>query len=582
VIATVGLVLATGCHEQHRRSTDHRVYGAIADRQRAALGFTSDVDMVGSSTADASGERMYALNPRPLDSELPESFNKPTEISPPEANAAEAADTGDTPAGSQKEVASETTAEVFDLRQALAYANARARDLQNAKEDLYLAALDLTLERHLWTPQFSATLTSEYEDFEQDDTFDQALTTVAEVAVRQRLPLGGEIAARAVASFVNDLNEHVTTGESGQFILEADIPLFRGAGRVAYESRYTAERELIYAVRSYERFRRSFLVTVASAYFNVQQRKTAIRNTEQSHRSRYEAWEKAEFIERMGRSKTVFDAPRAQSSLRDAEVALARANEDYETAMDRFKILIGMPVTESLDVPNQTDDRASESLDRLLTAVPLEEAVATALTFRLDLLNDADRVDDMRRGVVIAKNRILPDLDLSGRLVSNSDPDHRSTSTLSVERTSWTAGLQFRVDDRRTEISEYRAALIDERRAGRSHEQFRDQVRADVRRTLRRIAQTASVRAIQEMNVAENARRLEAAKVQFDLGKQTNQDVVDAEADLLAARNDYADAVAAYRISILEFRRDTGALRVSDDGCWTEPGAAEDAVGAGP
>ncbi len=142
----------------------------------------------------------------------------------------------------------------------------------------------------------------------------------------------------------------------------------------------------------------------------------------------------------------------------------------------------------------------------------------------------------------------------------------------------------MRIDDRRAEISDYRAALVDERRAERSHEQFRDQVRADVRRAVRRIAQAASVRSIEEMNVEENAVRLEAAKVQFELGRQTNRDVVETEEDLLRARNNYAAAVAAYRISILDFRRDTGTMRVTETGGWGGPSLRDDSgdPGVGP
>ena len=68
-------------------------------------------------------------------------------------------------------------------------------------------------------------------------------------------------------------------------------------------------------------------------------------------------------------------------------------------------------------------------------------------------------------------------------------------------------------------------------------------------------------------------KRLKApsARAQFDLQRATNQDVVDAEDDLLAARNQYAAAVAAYRVAILDFRRDTGTLRFSDDGRWLGP-----------
>ncbi len=576
--AVVIPAVSWGCFARLSPATDAQVYGTVADRQRAALGFTSDITIESPNVGAEHDERMYQFTPRPLDAALPEDFARRSTSRVEEHVATSGAGEEDV-AGSDPDTgeavvegSESKTGRVFDLRQTLAYAERHARDLQNAKEDLYLAALDLTLERHLWTPQFSTIVKSEFEDFEKDAVLDQAQTSVAEIAVRQRLPLGGELAARAVTSFVNDLKTHVTTGESGQLILEANIPLFRGAGRVAYESRYVAERELIYAVRTYERFRRSFLVTVASNYFSVQQRRTAIANTVKSYKSRMKAWEKADFTERMGRSKTVFDASRAQSTLRDAEVALSRTREDYQTAMDRFKILLGMPVVEQLDVPDQSADEASQSLDGLLTEVSVEEAIETALTYRLDLLNDADRVDDARRGVVIAENRILPDLEFTADLLSNSNPDHFSTTTQNTSRTSWRAGLEFRLDDRRTEIRDYRSSQIALRRAQRSHEEFVDRVRADVRRAMRRIEQTADVRQIQEMNVTENERRLAAATVQYNLGKQTNQDVVDAETDLLAARNDFADAVAAFRIAILESRRDTGMLRVSADGSWLEPG----------
>lgn len=586
--AVVIPALSWGCFARLSSSTDTKVYRTVADRQRAALGFTSDMTIESPKVGAENFRRMYRFAPRPLGRALPKDFtrragtNDTSDFGDPNVAkpgigegdiTGRETDTGEATAEEAEESDSKP-GRVFDLRQTLSYAERHARDLQNAKEDLYLAALDLTLERHLWTPQFSTTVTSEFEDFEADAELDQAQTSVAEIAVRQRLPLGGELAARVVTSFVNDLDERVTTGESGQLILEANIPLFRGAGRVAYESRYVAERELIYAVRTYERFRRSFLVTVASNYFSVQQRRTAIANTEKSYKSRMEAWEKADFTERMGRSKTVFDASRAQSTLRDAEVALSRAREEYQTAMDRFKILLGMPVVEQLDVPDQSADKASQSLDGLLTEVSVEEAIETALTYRLDLLNDADRVDDARRGVVIAENRILPDLDFTANLLSNSNPDHLSTTTQNTFRTSWRAGLAFRLDDRRTEIRDYRSSQVALRRVQRSHEEFVDRVRADVRRAMRRIEQTADVRQIQEMNVTENERRLEAATVQYNLGKQTNQDVVDAETDLLAARNDYADAVAAFRIAILESRRDTGTLRVSADGSWVQPGDA--------
>ena len=52
-------------------------------------------------------------------------------------------------------------------------------------------ALDLTLERHLWTPQFAASVQATYEDFADDFVLDRAATTIGDIGVTQRLPYGG-------------------------------------------------------------------------------------------------------------------------------------------------------------------------------------------------------------------------------------------------------------------------------------------------------------------------------------------------------------------------------------------------------
>ncbi len=599
VLAVLAALTSPGCTRQVIRDSDRDVYRLLQERQRTAIGATSDVN-IGPESGDSSpNERMYSFTPRPVDSEVPDSFqsasNAAQEIPPPDnasqtgaGSSASAPPSNNRPPTTSESQTQEENAgdlnesifraadlpnvKTFGLKESLAYANRRGRRLQDSKETLYQAALDLTLERHLWTPRFVASVQSLYDDLEPDAEQDQTLTTIADLAVTQNLPFGGNITARVVDTLVRDVNRHATDGESGQLILEANILLLRGAGPSAYETRYTAERELIYAVRTYEHFRRSFLVEVASDYFNLQLLKAAIRNTYKSYLSRKAAFEKAEFMERMGRSRTIFETPRAKSILRQAEASLVSAKELYASALDRFKISLGMKVQELLDVVDQDDDAESLSIEWLLPAVDLETAVAVAHKYRLDLLNSADGVDDARRGITVAQNRILPDLGLSGNVIANTHPEHRNTAaTFSTDRTTWQTGLTMRLDDRMAERNAYRSSLIALRRATRDHEQFLDTVEADARRALRRVGQQADLRKIQELNVKENELRLEAAQAQFDLGKSTNQDVVDAETDLLDARNNYARAVSNHRVVILEFRRDTGTLRVQDNGAWQPP-----------
>ncbi|MCH7704349.1 MAG: serine/threonine protein kinase [Planctomycetes bacterium] len=210
---------------------------------------------------------------------------------------------------------------VFDLRKGLAYALENARDFQSAKEDLYLAALDLTLERHLWTPQFVASVQADYDNFDDGSELDSAMSTVSEVSVSQQLPFGGEVTARIIHALVREVGDLVGKGESGRVVLDARIPLLRGAGRVAYESRYSSEREMVYAVRRFERFRRSFVVDVAGNYFNLQQQKASVANIYKSYLSQQRESEKADFMPGLARIH-IFQASRAKSSFCRAAASL--------------------------------------------------------------------------------------------------------------------------------------------------------------------------------------------------------------------------------------------------------------------
>jgi len=49
-----------------------------------------------------------------------------------------------------------------------------------------------------------------------------------------------------------------------------------------------------------------------------------------------------------------------------------------------------------------------------------------------------------------------------------------------------------------------------------------------------------------------------------------SRDIVEAENDLLSARNALAEAQVQYKLAILRFLRDTGMLRLDDQGRWED------------
>jgi outer membrane protein TolC len=544
-----------GCHEYFIHDADRQVHQMIAQRQQAALGETHSADLGPEHGLIGSAGRMYDFVPHPLDSTVPEAFrprpSEPAAASQPTTTASQPATSQ--PAGERRP---------FPLHEALAYAMRDARDFQFQKEELYLTALALSLERFLWTPQFVAEVSAEFADYGQVRDFDRAMTAVAEVSASQRLPYGGEVTARVINTLMRDLGVHTTSGETGQFILEADIPLFRGAGRVAYESRYQAERNLIYAVRDFERFRREFVVQVASNYFNLLNLKAQIENARESVKNFEHDLARSRALAEDGRILRI-EAERAQVELLFAQNDLVTAQVTYENSLDRFKILIGMPTETPIEaVPedvNLVDPQVSE-----------EDAIAAALRYRLDLLNDLDAVDDARRQVVIARNNLLPDFNLHGSVTLDTDPNRKNSVSYNTERTTWRGDATLEIPlQRLPERNEYRSTLIDLRRAERNYDLGKDQVRQDVRNALRDLEQARFSMEIQRRNIEVNAFRRELAREVFEKGKLTsNRDVVEAENAFRSARNRFAQAESEYRAAILAFLRDTGTLRVADDGRW--------------
>ncbi len=556
------LTAAVGCFETR---ADREVYRLIEQRQMAALGQTSEVRLSQQPVANRTDP--YSFVPHPTDMEVPEAFRKAAEP-PAEDGAAGPPLMVDDAAGPMAaEALDEPLAgpegEPWPLTRVLGYAFHNAREYQDAKEDLYLQGLALSLERFLWTPRFMSNLQATYTEFPKDSDPDRAMAATANVAVEQRLPYGGTVVAQWIGTMIRDLENHVTNSESGTAILEADIPLLRGAGRVAYESRYQSERNLIYAVRQFERFRRTFVTAVASRYFNLLNLKSNIRNALANRESSLENWRRSRALADADRL-IMLDADRAQVDYLQAANRVVLARESYGTALDEFKILIGMPTIQQIDV-------VDEGLDLMQLQVDEVTAIDTAVRTRLDLLNVLDSVDDAKRNVQIARNNLLPDLDFSGEVRYDTNPDHLSSADFREDRETWTAGIDLEIPlDRKAERNAYRSSLIGLQRAQRRYDLEVDLVRLEVRRAQRRIEQARFSLRIQEQNIESNEIRRESAEIKFRQGLISNRDFVEAQNDLRNARDDYAQAQAELREAILVFRLNTGTLRIDAEGNWIE------------
>ncbi len=253
---------------------------------------------------------------------------------------------------------------VISLVEALTIGARNSRDYQTQKELLYQTALSLDLERDQFEFRFNATLDADFQsELEGDDT--SGVVVSPAIGVNKLFKSGAILTSRIGL----DLAKLLSGNEAESLGLLADasitIPLLQGAGvEVVAEPLQQAERDVIYAIWDFERFKQTFAVDVIGRYFNVLQALDRIANARGTY-------ERLKLNSR--RSYALFEAgelPAVQvdqvlSNELSAYGRLIRAEQAYEDQLDQFKLFLGLPP----DAAVLLDPEELEELQPLATRV---------------------------------------------------------------------------------------------------------------------------------------------------------------------------------------------------------------------
>jgi hypothetical protein len=580
-IPLLALALVACTPDAYQRSADRQVYRMLEDRKKGVLDYEPDTTLDDTAPAEHNPARS-AFDKFPvtvLPDDAPAAILPPQRRLPYESLGPDPEDILVPPSpdltdvyGIEAELRREAESfqygppapldpqQRLDLFGALRYAARHSRTYQTRVEDVYLAALDVTLERHLFEPRFFARTGVEYRagrDTNEDAEFESALAVTNSVGVRQQLPYGGEVVAQALVDFVDTLRGEAESGENAALVLSGSIPLLRGAGWVNLEPLIQSERELVYQIRDFESFRRELLVQITSSYFNVLTSQRRLANRRLNYLNTLQLTARSQALFEAGRLN-FSQVQRAQQSLLRAEALVVSEQGSYRTRLDQFKLLLGMPVDQPLEViPVEVQVK--------LPQTPPEEVVELASRFRLDLQTARDRVEDAQRFVEVAENGLLPDVNLRGEArVSNLD----NSPAFDIEGRSarYAAGIEVDLPiDHLDERNTYRRSLIGLQRAQRNYELLRDQIGIDARDALRTIATAELQLRIAESRIRLAQRQLDYANELLKEGRADTRDVVEAQSSLLEAQDSYDSSQAQLRISVLEYLRETGTLRLDPE-----------------
>ncbi len=466
----------------------------------------------------------------------------------------------------------------LDLPALLSYSIEHAPEYRSEKERLFLSTLSLIVERHLWGPRFFNTLSADLAGTPESGDYDTAMSLVNDFAVTQRLPYGGTASVSALVNYTNLLQQssaNTSPDETQTSGLNAaiNLPLLRGAGQVAREDLIQAERDLIYAVRDFERFRRAFFVDIANTYFNLLRQQQRIKNQERQLEGltrladQQRAFYEAELVSR-------FEADDAAAQVLFGKSDLAQVVDDYATSLDTLKLRIGIPVEQMLVITPVQIDVPQPALDQA-------QSIKIGQAARLDLQTRSDRVDDARRALRVAKNNLRGDLDVNASVDLNSDSNRDIDGVdLELRDSDYNIGLEYSAPlDRKIELAQYRSSLVDLERSERDYRIQRDRVALDIRDAIRTIQRAKLTLQLQAENVDLAERRLESLRIKQQRSKDNIQPrrIIEAEQDLLDARNRRDQSLADLQTSVLNYLLQTGQMRVDAQGRWLVPGTLQSA-----
>jgi len=544
--------------KSHREKADKAATGIIAEYQQEALGRTEPFT-IEEPAADSLRRRLM------ITQDLP----------------------GHVSGVSSNELFKSDEPLEISLLEGMQIAARNNRSYQAEKEKVFSAALDLDLTRSEYRNSYSGLLSTMFSGSGSGDSASRSAKGDASAGITRKLQTGATLSTKLGL----DLAKLLTMDKRSTFGILADatitIPLLKGFGRsIARESLTQAERSMVYTMWSFERFKKSFAIEVAAGYLKTLELEKQIQNAEANYASIVATRERVEALARAGRTSQTEVDQASQNELQ-ANNSLISAKQSLQAQLDSFKVKLGIPVDAMIELEASELARLSEeTMDRLseepvMSAADVEkqagEYVLTALSNRLDLVTVRHQYEDVKRKLRIAEDALDPDMQLVVSGSTRRTDISGATGSTSGREVSFADGANYsallKLDlpwNKTSERAAFRKSLISLRSAERAVEEKEDSVKQELRSAARKILELKETYLIQQESVTLAERRVESTDLFLQAGKVQIRDLLEAQEDLVEARDRLVSAVVNYHVATLNLKKDLELLEVNEKGLWRE------------
>lgn len=222
-----------------------------------------------------------------------------------------------------------------------------SRDYRSSLENVYLTALSLTLNRFEFDSRWFGRNNTTFTRMGTGGapTQSNTLDTTSTLGFNRNLAAGGQLLVDFANSYVWEFSGG-TSRVSGNFAVSLVQPLLRNFGRkVRLESLTQAERDTLYAVRDYARFRKLFWANTAvegGGYLSLLLIQQSVRNARANLKSQEENYKLSlELLK--GNKKSPVEVDTIFQGLLSARQSVINAEISLQEALDNYKLQLGLP-----------------------------------------------------------------------------------------------------------------------------------------------------------------------------------------------------------------------------------------------
>lgn len=386
------------------------------------------------------------------------------------------------------------------------------------------------------------------------------------------LRTGGEFRISTPVSRFETNNQFSTLNPAISADVELSLShnLLRGAGRRAathgiriaeYDRQVSEAQTKLEVINT--------LANVDRAYWRLYAAIRALEVVEQAFGVAREQFDSAERRLRAGSGADI-DVVRAESGIADRVEQIIRAQNDVRLRERELKALLNAP---GMDVGDPIAVEPVTAPDPVRYGFEPRLLVAAAVANRMELLELELNLARDAAQIAFARNQALPLLamqytyrinGLGGSFSDAADVTRRN------DFEDWTVGVQAEIplgnEERKASLAQ---AILGRLQRLSTRDARRQQIEKEVLDAVDQLGSTWQRILASRQAVALAARTLDAERRQFDVGRSTSTEVLDADARLAEARLTEIRAVVEYEIAQTDLAVATGTLLGSARVEWT-------------